>query len=126
MAKQKLSWKKSPDAQDYEGAHHYLLLVYSEAKANQLLIKFHKAKTLTRAAKDLLRASGLPLLSMDDPRVTTDLKRIQKSKPLSPVLLIRGNMLRGVPLVVADGYHRICAICHYDESAPISCRLIST
>jgi hypothetical protein len=26
---------------------------------------------------------------------------------------------------VADGYHRICAICYYDENAPIPCRLVS-
>ena len=36
-----------------------------------------------------------------------------------------GDMGQGVPLVVADGYHRICAICYYDESAPIPCRLVS-
>jgi hypothetical protein len=28
-------------------------------------------------------------------------------------------------LVVADGYHRICAIWYYDEGAPIPCRLVS-
>jgi TPR repeat protein len=32
---------------------------------------------------------------------------------------------QGVPLIVADGYHRICAICYYDESAPIACRMAS-
>lgn len=125
MAKQKLIWKKVPDAEDYEGARNYLLLVYSEAKSNKLVAKIRKAKTITGAAKDLLRASGLPLLGPDDPHVDADLKRIHKAKPLPPVLLIRGNMLRGVPLMVADGYHRICAICHYDESANISCRLIN-
>jgi hypothetical protein len=125
MAKGKLIWKKTPEAEDYDGARSYLLLIYSEAKSNKLLDKFRKARTITRAAKDLLRASELPLLGVDDPHVDEDLKRIHKAKALPPVLLIRGNMLRGVPLVVADGYHRICAICHYDESAPISCRLIS-
>lgn len=126
MAKKKLIWKTTSDAQDYVGARNYLMLIYSEAKSNTLLAKIRNAKTITRAAKDLLRASGLPLLRPDDPHVGADLKRIEKAKPLSPVLLIRGNILRGVPLIVADGYHRICAICHYDESAAISCRLIST
>ncbi|HEY0748007.1 MAG TPA: hypothetical protein VGD63_15010 [Steroidobacteraceae bacterium] len=125
MAKQKLIWKKAPEAQDYEGARNYLLLMYSEAKSNKLIVKLRKAKTITRAAKDLLRASDLPLLGTDDSHVDEDLKRISKAKALPPVLLIRGDHLRGVPLLVADGYHRICAICHYDESAPIACRLIS-
>ena len=125
MAKQKLIWKKNPDAEDYEAAHNYLLLVYSAAKSNKLVKKLRMTKSITRAAKDLLRASGLPLLALDDPRVDSDLKRIHKAKPLPPVLLIRGNMMRGIPLLVADGYHRICAICHYDETAPVSCRLIN-
>ncbi|MDP9089713.1 MAG: hypothetical protein M3O26_13360 [Pseudomonadota bacterium] len=125
MAKQKLIWKRTPEAEDYEGARNYLLLIYSEAKSNILVVKIRKAKAITRAAKDLLRASGLPLLGPDDPRVSADLKRIHKAKPLPPVLLIRGNMMLGIPMVVADGYHRICAICHYDESAPVSCRLIN-
>jgi hypothetical protein len=125
MSKQKLIWKKTPEAEDYDGARDFLLLVYSEAKSNKLVDKLRKAKSINRAAKDLLRASGLPLLAPDDPHVDEDLKRIHKAKALPPVLLIRGNMMRGVPLVIADGYHRICAICHYDESAPIPCRLVS-
>jgi hypothetical protein len=28
-------------------------------------------------------------------------------------------MTRGLPLIIADGYHRICAVCYFDESAPI-------
>jgi hypothetical protein len=43
---------------------------------------------------------------------------------LAPVLLVRGDMAKNVPLVIADGYHRICAICYYDEDAPISCRVV--
>jgi hypothetical protein len=125
MPKQKLIWKKAPEAEDYDGARNFLLLVYSEAKSNKLVDKLRKAKTINRAAKDLLRASGLRLLGPDEPHVDEDLKRIHKGKALPPVLLIRGNMMRGVPLVIADGYHRICAICHYDESAPIPCRLVS-
>jgi hypothetical protein len=35
-----------------------------------------------------------------------------------------GNSDRGgmKPLIIADGYHRICAICYFDERAPIPCR----
>jgi hypothetical protein len=53
-----------------------------------------------------------------------DLKRIQKGKALAPVLLVRGDLGKGLPLVVADGYHRICAVCHFDESAPVRCRIV--
>ncbi len=86
---------------------------------------FGKAKTVEHAAKDLLRASNLPLLPREEAHVEADLTRIRKGKDLAPVLLVRGDMGQGVPLVVADGYHRICAICYYDENAPIPCRLVS-
>jgi hypothetical protein len=35
-------------------------------------------------------------------------------------------MSKGVPPIVADGYHRICAVYYFDESAPILCRMVST
>jgi hypothetical protein len=40
------------------------------------------------------------------------------------VLLVRGAFGSGVPLTVADGYHRICASYHLDENADIPCRLV--
>lgn len=70
-------------------------------------------------AKDPLRASALPLLPRDESHVEGDLKRISKGKPLSPVLLIQGDMSKAVPPIIADGYHRICAVCYYDEDAAI-------
>jgi hypothetical protein len=124
MSKQKLVWKKRPEAEDYEGALSFLLLICPDAKARALLRSFRKAKTIEHAAKDLLRAGNLPLLPREEPHVEADLTRIRKGKSLPPVLLIRGDMTKGMPLVVADGYHRICAICYYDESAPIPCRLV--
>ena len=70
-----------------------------------------------------MRAAHLPLLPSDESHVSDDLKRIQKGKPLAPVLLVRGDIPSGVPLIVADGYHRICAVCYVDESAPALCRI---
>ncbi len=125
MSKQKPIWKKQPVPEDYDGALKFLMLIYSAPKALQLLRAFPKAKTVEHAAKDLLRASNLPLLPREAPHVEEDLTRIRKGKNLAPVLLIRGDMTKNVPLIVADGYHRICAICYYDENAPIPCRLVS-
>jgi len=70
-----------------------------------------------------LRAAQLPILPSDEAHVSEDLKRIQKGKPLAPVLLMRGDLAGGLPLVIADGYHRICAICYFEESAPVRCRI---
>jgi hypothetical protein len=100
-------------------------LLYSDAEAAKLLRALREAKTVEYSAKDLLRASDLPFLPRDDPHVDADLKRIHKGKPLAPILLIRGAKSQGITLTVADGYHRICAICHYDEDTPIRCRMVS-
>ena len=124
MSKPKLVWKKKPDPEDYEAARNFLSLLASGAKCAKLIRVLEKADSIERAAKDLLRASQLPLLSREDPHVDDDLQKIHKGKPLAPVLLVRGD-LHGSPLIVADGYHRICAICFYDENAPIACRMVS-
>jgi hypothetical protein len=84
-----------------------------------------KAPTQRKKAKDLLRASRLPLLSRDNPHVVGDLKKIKKGKPMSPVLLVRGNAGTDIPLLVADGYHRICASWYRDENIPIACRIVN-
>jgi hypothetical protein len=122
MSKPKLQWTKKGEASDFDAAGNFLSLLYSDAQAKALIAGLQKAKLVDHAAKDLLRAAQLPLLSRDEPHVDDDPKRINKGKPLAPILLIRGDMTRGLPLIVADGYHRICAICYFDESAPIPCR----
>ena len=88
MSKQKPICKKKPDAEDYEGALSFLSLIYPDAKAHRLLRLFRKAKTVEHAAKDLLRASNLPLLSREEAHVEADLTRIRKGKDLSPRDLI--------------------------------------
>jgi hypothetical protein len=124
MSKAKLVWKKKAEKKDFEGALAYLSLVHSQAKAAKLVHALRLAKGKKHTAKDLLRASALPLLERDEPHVAADLERIYKGKSLPPVLLIRGDATRGVPMTVADGYHRICAICFFDENAPVACCLV--
>jgi hypothetical protein len=56
--------------------------------------------------------------------VKKDLAKVADGKRLSPVLLVRGRGAKDVPLVVADGYHRVCASHHLDEDADVPCRLV--
>jgi hypothetical protein len=124
MGKQVI-WSKSPAQENFSAAQVYLSLICPSTRARALVAKLRRAQTVDHAAKDLLRASGLPLLSRDEKQVASDLKRIHKGKALSPVLLVQGAMKSGLPLTVADGYHRICAGCHFDEDVPIACRIVS-
>ena len=123
MSKPELKWSEGEEGQDFKAAFKFLSLLCSERKANALVESLRNSKLLEHAAKDLLRAAQLPLLPSDEPHVDQDLKRIQKDKPLAPVLLVRGDMTSGLPLIVADGYHRICAVVYFDESAPVRCRI---
>jgi hypothetical protein len=118
-------WKDSPEKHDFPAAQDYLSLVLDEKNSRKLVAALKRAPTVERKAKDLLRASALPLLPRDNPHVADDLKKIRKGKPLSPVLLVRGNAATGAPLTVADGYHRICASWYRDENIPIACRIVS-
>jgi hypothetical protein len=123
MPAQPEHWKDEPEGHDYPAAAAYLELLLPPEVADRIVAALRKAETVHKKAKDLNRASGLPVLPPDNPHVAQDLEKVRKGEKLSPVLLVRGELGRGVPLTVADGYHRICASYHLDENADIPCRL---
>ena len=113
-------WKDEPEAEDFPAAASYLSLLVGRDGATKLAKALRKQKSLTLfAAKDILRVSGLPLLAADDSEVSSDLEKVRRGEKLSPVLLIEG-----VPLWVADGYHRVCASYHLDEKEPVPARIV--
>jgi hypothetical protein len=121
---EKEHWKSTPDDHDYPAAHDYLSLVAPEVQVKTLVKALMDAPIVKRQAKDLLRAAGLAVLPDTNVHVAKDLEKVNRGEQLSPVLLVRGDASRGTPLVVADGYHRICASYHLDEDADIPCRLV--
>ncbi len=121
---QKEHWKTDPDAHDYPAAQDYLTLLMSPAAASGLVEALKNAPLLHRAAKDLLRASGLALLPENNFHVAKDLNKVKKGQLLSPVLLVAGDASRGAHLTIADGYHRICASWYLNEDETIPCRLV--
>ena len=74
-------------------------------------------------AKDIFRAAQLPLLDEHNFHVAKDLSKIEQEKSLSPLLLVRDVGLRH--LIIADGYHRLCAVYLHDEDALIPCQIAS-
>lgn len=114
-------WKDEPEAQDFPAAESYLSLLIGPAAATKRAKALRKEQTLRHfAAKDILRAAGLSLLGPDDPEVAADLEKVKIGRKLSPVLLVQG-----IPLWVADGYHRVCASYHLDEKVPVPCRMVT-
>jgi hypothetical protein len=114
-------WKDKPEPQDFPAAQAYLSLLMEPVEATRLVEALTAADQLSKyKAKDVLRASQLPLLPTDNKHVASDVAKVKDGRKLSPVLLIRGE-----PLLVADGYHRVCASYHLDENADIPCRVTS-
>jgi hypothetical protein len=124
MARKNRLWMKRPERRDCEAALGFLSLIYPVDDAQKLVRAMRKADPVEHIAKDLLRASGLPLLPRTERHVADDLKKLRSGEPLVPVLLVQGDLSRQRALVIADGYHRVCAICHYDEDAPVRCCVV--
>lgn len=117
-------WKSEPEAHDYPAAASYLSLV-ADPDTVELLVDRLKASSIVHyKAKDILRASRLEILPADNVHVAKDIAKVKSGKALSPVLLVRGDLLRGVPLQIADGYHRVCASYRLDEDTDIPCRTV--
>jgi len=87
-----------------------------------LVNKLKRATMSTFKAKDIFRASGLSLLGVSNAHVEKDRKRIRNGHALSPLLLVRD--IRNGKVIIADGYHRLCAVYSYDEDAVIPCKIV--
>ena len=117
-----ISWKNKPEKEDYASAEEYLALLYDEKKAAKLVSRLKKGRTTTFAAKDIFRASHLPLLDISNAQVKADHKKIVGNKKLAPLLLVRHNTT--AQTIIADGYHRLCAAYSLDEDAPTPCKIV--
>jgi hypothetical protein len=118
----KILWLEDVEEHDYPAAESYLRLIYQDKLARQFVKSLRKADIVEFKAKDIFRASELSLLGVSNSHVEKDSNKIAKGKALSPLLLVRDSDLGKV--VVADGYHRLCAIYLVDEDAMIRCKII--
>lgn len=124
MVSMPVQWSHEPDPHDYPAAVNYLTLITSPAKAMAIAERLRLAPITIFKAKDILRAADLPLLKPKNPHVAADLKKIRAGEDLSPVLLVRGDLDRGIRAQIADGYHRVCASFHVDENTDIPAQLV--
>jgi hypothetical protein len=122
MKKMKIKWHKAPQKHDYPAARTYLSLLLTPREAKKIVDKLKSAKVEEFAAKDIFRAANVPLLSISDSDVKRDRRLITSKTALSPLLLYRDPTLR--KLVIADGYHRLCAIYSFDEESMIRCQIV--
>ena len=125
MASKRLTspkWLPNVQKHDYAAAQSYLSLMFPAKPAARLVAQLRAATLGQFKAKDIFRASRLSLLGVSNTHVDRDRKKIARGIALSPLLLVRDRKLRQV--VIADGYHRLCAVYQFNEDAIIPCKIV--
>ncbi len=117
-----VKWLLEVEEHDYPAAASYLGLIYSENRAARIISQLKAASLVQFKAKDIFRASRLSLLGVSNSHVEKDRKKIRDGTGLSPLLLVRDR--RNGKVVIADGYHRLCAVYEFDEDALIECKIV--
>ncbi|MGB8643598.1 MAG: hypothetical protein WCF84_00030 [Anaerolineae bacterium] len=117
-----IKWLNDSEEQDYPAALSYLSLLYDEQAAAAYARQLQSASLSKFKAKDIFRASGLSLLGISNSHVEKDQQKIQSGHALSPLLLIRDS--GNAKVIIADGYHRLCAVYSFDEDALIPCKIV--
>ena len=120
----KINWLSKPETHDYPAAASYLSLILDEKETTDVVKKLETAPITHFKAKDIFRASGLSLLGISNLHVERDAKKIKKGVSLSPILLVRQPTLGRV--LIADGYHRLCAVYQFNEDALIPCQIVQS
>jgi hypothetical protein len=119
--KTEILWLSDVEAHDYPAARSYLQLLYSPEQVNIILEGLTQAEVTEFKAKDIFRASQLSLLGISNAHVEKDRKKISKGISLSPLLLVRDQ--HNGKVIIADGYHRLCAVYEFNEDALIKCKI---
>lgn len=116
-----IKWLPEPEEKDYPAAESYLSLMYDKKTVKKLIDNIKQAPISQFKAKDIFRASGLSLLGVSNSHVEKDRKKISAGNPISPLLLVRDE--RNGKVIIADGYHRLCAVYPYNEDELIPCKI---
>jgi uncharacterized protein (DUF1015 family) len=119
----KIHWSIEPEEKDYDGAESFLSLILSPREAAVIINRLRYAARTEYYVKDILRQSKLPLLDITDSQVSHVLDKIKSSVQISSILLLRGDVRKGLPLIVADGYHRVCAAYHLGDDTKVRCHI---
>jgi hypothetical protein len=117
-----IRWLDEPEEKDYQAAESFLSMVLAPSSLSEVIAALHAAPHGRWAAKDILRAAGLPpLRPKESAEVAEKLKKLKGGIPISPILLVGG--IRDY-LVIGDGYHRASAAYRVDEDALVPGRLL--
>jgi hypothetical protein len=117
-----IKWFDLPQKHDYPAAESYLSLTMKPDVVKKIVAALKKAEMTTFKSKDIFRASLLSLLGVSNYHVQKVRAEILSGQELSPLLLYREKTTGRV--IIADGYHRLCAVYGFDEDAVIPCKIV--
>lgn len=115
---EEITWKAEPDESVFKSARGFLRLLMPKANAKHYVDLFRKAPEIMVRADDLLRAAALEPADDDDPVYQDELDKVKAGEPWSPVLVIAC-----MPMIVADGFHRI-SVAHDLGEAMVAVRIV--
>lgn len=118
----KINWLNLPEAHDYPAAESYLNLIYDDNAVADYIQQLQLVSVSQFKAKDVFRASRLSLLGVSNSHVAKNIEKIESGKSLSPLLLVRDK--NNGKVIIADGYHRLCAVYTFNEDAFIPCKIV--
>jgi hypothetical protein len=117
---QLVQWETTADKDNAQDASNYLGMFKKQKNADRIIDDLKNTNLVNFKAKDILRAAGLQPQPKDDAHVQVALQLIANGTPLTPVYLLRGKLKHGIPVTIADGYHRISAAFWTDPSTDVS------
>lgn len=116
-----VQWQDEVPEEDYMAAQSFLSLVSAPVSVPKVIAKLRAASVELYKATDIFRASKVRLPDSDDRPCRKEIKKIHKGQPLAPVLLVRDPAHNTV--IIADGYHRICAAFRIDPDVILHCKV---
>lgn len=120
---QEIAWIDKPKKHNYEEACDYLKLIFPEKTVKKLVYKLKKADASEYDVKDVMRATkSYHILGDIKPYIEKISLHIQAGKSISPILLVRHPDTGKT--IIADGYHRLCAIYLLDPCATVCCKVV--
>ena len=121
MEQTKINWLSTPVDDDYASAQRYLSLLFKPRKCRKLLRKLRAAPMAEYPAKDILRASHTQMSEVAAFDWGRQQQQIREGEALGPILIVRQN--DGSGLIIADGFHRMCALFAEDELIKVPCKI---
>jgi hypothetical protein len=117
-----IRWKKDVVAHDFDAAEAFRSIRLGPEKARELVSRLKDTPLTERRANDILRASRLEPLPLNDSGVLRDLVHVVAGEKLSPVLVV--SLDDGAE--IADGYNRVSLTYELETFGVVPVRIASS